>query len=139
MIPYKSINKSDLNEFAKDSMSSYLEMEVVDISDDSITMKMPVVSKVKQPIGLLHGGASAALAENVASLAGSLVVRSEGKVCVGLSLNINHLKSVKSGFVYAKAEPIHLGKKTHVWEVKMTDDNDRLVSVTRMTLAVIDK
>ena len=139
MIPYKTINKSDLNEFAKNSMSDYPDMEVIEIRESYVIMRMPVVPKVKQPIGLLHGGAAAALAENVASLAGSLVVRPENKVAVGLSLNINHLKSVHEGYIYAKAEPVHLGKKTQVWEVKTSTDNGTLINVARMTLAVIKK
>ncbi len=139
MIPYKAINKSDLNQIGQNTMSDFLEMEVTDLGPDFVTMKMPVNSKVHQPMGLLHGGAVAALAENVASLAGNLVVQQDGKACVGLSLNTNHLKSVKKGYVYATAKPIHLGRRTQVWEVETRSEDEVLINVSRMTLAVMDK
>ena len=139
MIPYKSINISQLNDFGKGTLSELLGMEVTDFGEDFLTMSMPVTSRVHQPLGLLHGGAVAALAENVASLAGNLVVGQKGKACVGLTLNTNHLKSVKEGLVYATAKPIHLGRSTQVWEVETKTQDGVLINVTRMTLAVIDK
>ena len=102
-------------------------------------MRMPVTSQVHQPLGMLHGGAVAALAENVASLAGNIVANSQGKACLGLSLNTNHLKSVREGYVYATAVAIHLGRSTQVWEVKTKNEEDILINVCRMTLAVVDK
>lgn len=113
-------------------------MEVSDIGEDFLTMSMPVEPRVLQPMGLLHGGATAALAENVASLAGNLVVPKH-KACVGLSLNINHVKSMRSGVVFATARPIHLGGRTQIWEVEIRSEQGQLVSVVRMTMAVIDK
>ena len=139
MIPYKSINISQLNDFGKDTLSDLLDMKVTDVGEDFLTMSMPVTSRVHQPLGLLHGGAVAALAENVASLAGNLVVGQQGKACVGLTLNTNHLKSVKDGLVLATAKAIHLGRTTQVWEVETKTQQGVLVNVTRMTLAVIDK
>lgn len=139
MIPYKAINKSDLNQLGRNTLSDFLEMEVTDLGPDFVTMKMPVSSKVIQPMGLLHGGAVAALAENVASLAGNLIAQQENKACVGLSLNTNHLKSVKEGFVLATARPIHLGRSTQVWEVETKSEYNVLINVSRMTLAVIKK
>ncbi len=139
MIPYKAINKSDLNQIGQNTMSDFLEMEVTDLGPDFVTMKMPVNIKVHQPMGLLHGGAVAALAENVASLAGNLVVQQDGKACVGLSLNTNHLKSVKKGYVYATAKPVHLGRRTQVWEVETRSEDEVLINVSRMTLAIMDK
>ena len=84
MIPYKAINISQLNEFGKNTLAEHLHMEVTEVTENSVTMRMPVTSIVHQPMGLLHGGAVAALAENVASLAGNLVAHASGKVCVGL-------------------------------------------------------
>ncbi|MGB0850868.1 MAG: PaaI family thioesterase [Bacteroidia bacterium] len=139
MIPYKAINLSDLNDFGKNTLSDHLDMEVTEVAEMHITMRMPVGQKVLQPLGLLHGGAVAALAENVGSLAGNLVANTDGKVCVGLSLNTNHLKSVKEGYVYATARAIHLGKSTQVWEVETKNDNGELINVSRMTMAVLDK
>lgn len=138
MIPHKAINISQLNKLAVNTLAEVLQMEVTAIGEDFLTMKMPVNSRVHQPLGMLHGGAVAALAENVASLAGNLVV-GPTKACVGLSLNTNHLKAVRNGEVFATAKPIHLGRSTHVWEVETKDQNGQLINVCRMTLAVIDK
>jgi len=138
LIPYKAINISELNAFQKDTLAEHLKMKVTEIGEDFVIMTMPVSHIVQQPLGLLHGGAVAALAENVASLAGNLVVGDE-KACVGLSLNTNHLKSVKNGLVEATAKPIHLGKSTQVWEVETTNDKKELINVSRITLAVINK
>ncbi|MDB4174396.1 hotdog fold thioesterase [Bacteroidia bacterium] len=120
-------------------MAQHLAMEVTSVGEDYITMRMPVNSNVHQPLGMLHGGAVAALAENVASLAGNLVVNSQGKACLGLSLNTNHLKSARDGYVYATARPIHLGRSTQVWEVETKNEEDALLNVCRMTLAVVDR
>lgn len=139
MIPYKAINLSDLNDFGKNTLSEHLEMEVTEVAELHVTMRMPVGPQVLQPLGLLHGGAVAALAENVGSLAGNLVANVDGKVCVGLSLNTNHLKSVKDGYVYATARAIHLGKSTQVWEVETKNEAGQLINVSRMTMAVLDK
>ena len=139
MIPYKAINISQLNEFGKNTLAEHLQMEVTEVEENFVTMKMPVNSNVHQPLGMLHGGAVAALAENVASLAGNLVANANGKVCLGLSLNTNHLKSVKEGYVYATAKPIHLGRSTQVWEVETQTEDKALINVCRMTLAVVDR
>lgn len=139
MIPYKAIKISELNDFCKNTLAEHLQMEVISIGEDFLTMKMPVNSNVHQPLGMLHGGAVAALAENVASLAGNLALQDSGKVCVGLSLNTNHLKSVKDGIVLATAKPIHLGRSTQVWEVQTKTEAGILINVCRMTLAVVDK
>jgi 1,4-dihydroxy-2-naphthoyl-CoA hydrolase len=139
LIPYKAINISQLNEFGKNTLAEHLQMEVTEVGEDFVIMKMPVNSTVHQPMGMLHGGAVAALAENVASLAGNLVANADGKVCLGLSLNTNHLKSVKKGFVFAMAKPIHLGRSTQVWEVETRTEDETLINVCRMTLAVVDR
>lgn len=138
MIPYKSINISQLNEFGKNTLAEHLEMQVTEIGENYLTMSMPVNSKVHQPLGMLHGGAVAALAENVASLAANIVAGKD-KACYGLSLNTNHIKSVKSGVVYATATPIHIGRSTHVWKVETRNEGNELINTTTMTLAVINK
>ncbi|MDB4107827.1 PaaI family thioesterase [Bacteroidia bacterium] len=139
MIPYKAINISQLNEFGKNTLAEHLQMEVTEVAQNHVTMRMPVTTQVQQPLGMLHGGAVAALAENVASLAGNLVANEQGKVCLGLSLNTNHLKSVRDGMVYATARPIHLGRSTQVWEIETKTEEGVLINVCRMTLAVVDK
>lgn len=139
MIPHKAINISQLNELGRQTLAEHLQMEVTEVTANSVTMRMPVTSQVHQPMGLLHGGAVAALAENVASLAGNLVASNHNKMCVGLSLNTNHLKGVRDGYVYATAVPVHLGKSTQVWEVETKNNEGVLINVSRMTLAVLDK
>jgi len=139
LIPYKAINISQLNEFGKNTLAEHLQMEVTEVAQNHVTMRMPVTTQVQQPLGMLHGGAVAALAENVASLAGNLVANEQGKVCLGLSLNTNHLKSVRDGMVYATARPIHLGRSTQVWEIETKTEEGVLINVCRMTLAVVDK
>lgn len=114
-------------------------MEVVELTEEHVRMRMPVTSHVHQPMGLLHGGAVAALAENVSSLAGYIVAQSMGKICVGLSLNTNHIKSVRDGMVYATATPVHLGKSTQVWEVRTKTEDGTLVNVCTATLKLLDQ
>ncbi len=120
------------------SMSSFLEMEVTGLGVDFLEMRMPVQSKTHQPFGILNGGASMALAESAASLAGNLVVGPDN-VCVGLEINGNHLRSERSGYVIARATPIHLGKKTQVWNIEIRNENGDMVNISRMTLAVLPK
>lgn len=138
LIPHKSINIQELNEFGKDSLSEHLEMKVTEVGPDYLCMSMPVHSKTHQPFGLLHGGAVAALAENAGSLAGNLIVGPE-QACVGLSLSCNHLKSVSTGTVTACAKAVHIGRKTQVWEIETKDEEGRLINKSTLTLAVIDK
>jgi uncharacterized protein (TIGR00369 family) len=95
-----------------------------------------MTTKVSQPMGIMHGGASAALAETVASVAANYCV-DPSKVCVGLELNINHIRPLKNGYADAVAKPLHLGKTTQVWEIKIYDPAKKLVSVARLTLAII--
>jgi 1,4-dihydroxy-2-naphthoyl-CoA hydrolase len=97
---------------------------------------MPVDARTRQPMGLLHGGASVVLAETLGSMAGFLMLP-EGKTCVGLEINANHIRSVREGYVFGKATPLHIGKNTHVWDIKIHDEHHRLVCVSRLTLAVI--
>ena len=99
---------------------------------------MPVTRRVHQPLGHLHGGALAALAENTASLAGNLIAQQSGANCVGVSLNTSHLKSVKEGMVLATAKAVHIGKRTQVWEVEIKNTEGKLINVSIMTLAVIN-
>jgi 1,4-dihydroxy-2-naphthoyl-CoA hydrolase len=136
MIP-KNATVSQINAFAI-NMLKHLAIEFTEVGEDFVSAKMPVDERTQQPMGLLHGGASVVLAESLGSVAGQLCVE-EGQYCVGLEINANHLKSVKSGFVYGTAKPIHVGKRTQVWEIRIVDEADDLVCISRITLAVIDK
>lgn len=138
LIPYKSINIEELNEFGKGSFSDLLGMHITSIGEDHLSMSMEVKAEHQQPYGIMHGGVPAALAENVGSLAANLVLE-KGKACVGLSLHTNHIKAVRLGVITARATPIHLGRSTQVWEIETRDENGALVNVSRLTMAVIDK
>ncbi len=116
-----------------------LSIEFTAVGEKSITAKMPVNSTVHQPFGILHGGASAALAETVGSVASLFFLKEKDKVVKGIELSINHLKSKKEGVVYATASPIHKGKTTHLWEVKITDEEDNLISICKLTNIILDK
>lgn len=126
-----------LNAASKNTLGEVLDIQFTEIGPDYLQATMPVNKTTHQPAGLLHGGASAALAEHVASMAGWLCVDQQKFACVGLDINCNHLRGKKSGMVTAIARPFHIGKTTQVWEIKIVDEEERLVCISRMTLAVI--
>jgi 1,4-dihydroxy-2-naphthoyl-CoA hydrolase len=128
-----------LNKFSLNSMISHLGIEYTSIGEDSISAKMPADSRTLQPLGLLHGGASVTLAETLGSMAATCCVDQNTQYCVGLEINANHLKSVRSGYVTGTAKPIHIGKRTQVWEIRIVNEANELICVSRITLAVIDK
>ena len=128
-----------INAFGKNTMVEHLGIEITDFGDDFICGKMPVDHRTVQPFGLLHGGASAALAETLGSIAGGMIVNDDGKTVVGVEINCNHLRSARSGGVHGKATPIKLGRKIQVWNIEIKNDDDKLVAVSRLTLAVIEK
>lgn len=129
-----------LNSFNKNTLMETLDIEFIAIGEDYMTVSMPVNPNVHQPFGLLHGGASAALAETVGSSASAfLFADAKTQVIKGIELSINHVKSKKEGMVYATARPIHLGKTTHLLEVKIVDEEDRLISIAKLTNIVLPK
>ena len=134
-----SITVEQLNIFSKNSLSQNLGIEITRLGEDFVEARMPVDSRTVQPYGLLHGGASVALAETLGSLAAHCTVNDQNKSCVGLEINANHLKSVRNGFVTGIARPLHVGQRTQVWEIKITNEQNDLVCVSRITMAVIDK
>lgn len=123
----------------KSTLAEALGIEVVAIGQDSVTLRMPVDHRTHQPMGILHGGASVALAETAGSIAANGTIDHQSQMCVGMEINANHLRPVRSGFVTGVAQPIHLGKSTQVWEIKISDDNGKLVCVSRLTIAVLSK
>ena len=128
-----------INDSIQNTMTSTIGIEITDIGDDFICGKMPVDERTTQPFGLLHGGASAALAETLGSIGGGIKVYSNNETVVGIEINANHLKSVRDGWVYGKATPIRIGKKIQVWNIEITNEDDDLICVSRLTLAVIPK
>ncbi|MGN7721848.1 hotdog fold thioesterase [Chitinophaga sp. 22620] len=133
------ISLDQLNENAANTMGPYLGMEFTEIGPDYLRAMMPVDHRTIQPYGLLHGGASAALAETVGSVASALVIDQQKLICVGLEINANHLRGVREGYVHAIAKPLHLGGTTHVWDIRITDDQHKLVCVSRLTVAILPK
>ncbi|MFD2515431.1 hotdog fold thioesterase [Pontibacter locisalis] len=134
-----SITLDTLNEWRKNTMVEHLGIEITAFGEGYICGKMPVDHRTHQPMGLLHGGASVALAETLASIGANIHVDPTTKACVGLEINANHIRSVREGWVYGKATALHMGKTTQVWETKITTEAGDTVCISRMTVAVIDK
>lgn len=127
------------NKRSKNTLMETLDIEYVAVGTDFLTAKMPVNSKVHQPYGQLHGGATAALAESVGSAASNFFIDSKTQFINGIQLSINHIKSKREGTVFATAKNIHKGSTTHLWEVRIVDEQDQLISVAKMTNIVLEK
>ncbi len=135
----KAVSLPDLKTLTPATLGEHLGMEWEEIGPDFLKMRMPVDSRTLQPYGLLHGGASCALAETVGSVASALVIDAEKFICVGLEINANHVRGERSGFVSATATPLHLGVTTHVWDIKIHNEAGKLVCVSRLTVAILKK
>lgn len=138
MIWMNKIEIGNLNKMSK-NMVSLLDIQFTEITDDSLTATMPVDSRTQQPFGILHGGASVVLAETVGSVASNLVIGQGDFLPVGLEINANHLRPVTEGRVSAKCTPIHIGKKSHVWDIRITNEEGKMVCVSRLTVAIIER
>lgn len=123
--------------FMADTLASHIGIEFTELGDASITARMPVDARTRQAYGIMHGGASATLAETIGSVAGYLSAP-ENKLVVGLELNCNHIRSMREGFVYGTASPLHLGGSTQVWDIRIVNEAKQLVCIARLTLAVIN-
>ncbi len=132
----RKIDLDVINEFRKNTLVDTLGIEVTEFGDDYLCARMPVDHRTHQPMGILHGGASVSLAETVGSIAATMAV-DENHYCVGLEINANHLKSARDGYVHATATPIHIGRSTQVWDIKIVNDKEQLVCVSRLTMAVL--
>lgn len=132
-----AITLQNLEDMGKGSMVEHLGIVFTAIGPDFITATMPVDERTKQPLGLLHGGASVVLAETLGSIAANCVVDNEKYYCVGLDINANHIRSVKSGYVTGTTKPVHVGKSTQVWEIIIKDEREQLVCISRITMAVL--
>lgn len=135
----KDLRPEQLNKWSEGCLVSHLDIVFTEVGPDFLIAKMPVSDKTKQPMGLLHGGASVVLAETLGSVAASIVVQPLGKIAVGLEINANHLRSKRDGWVFGKVTPLHVGKSTHLWEIKITDESNQLVAVSKITMAILDK
>lgn len=139
MIFPPNLSLETLNKMGENTMTDFLDIRFTKIGVDFLEATMPVNSKTKQPLGLLHGGANVVLAETLGSVAATMTVNQDQQFCVGLEINANHLKSVKNGSVRGVTSPIHLGKKTQVWEIKIFNEEGDLTCISRITMAVIDR
>lgn len=131
----KEIDLEKLNQTSKNTLIEHLNIVYTDFGDDSLTATMPVCHFTHQPLGMLHGGASVVLAETLGSLAANFCVDHES-YCVGLDINANHVRAMREGHVIGTARPMHLGVSTQVWQIDITDERQRLVCTSRLTIAV---
>ncbi len=139
MIWFKDYELAQFEGMDEGTIHKALGIEITGLTYDSITGKMPVDERTKQPAGILHGGASVVLAESLGSIASNLVIDTESEYAVGQSIQANHIRPGIEGFVHGTAEPIHLGRKTHVWEIRIVNDQDKLVCICRLTMAILAK
>jgi 1,4-dihydroxy-2-naphthoyl-CoA hydrolase len=135
---FRDYSLSDVNLRNRGTLVEHLGIEVIELGPDFIRGTMPVDHRTKQPAGLLHGGASVALAETLASVAGNLIVDPDQEMCVGLEINANHISACRDGMVTGVSRPLHRGRTTQVWETLIRQD-DRMVCISRMTLSVLKK
>ena len=140
MIWKQPVDIQVLNSLTSNSIVKHLGIEFTDYGDNFLSAKMPVDHRTKQPFGLLHGGASVTLAETVGSMASTLVIEdSKRNMAVGVEINANHLIPAVEGFVHATATPFRLGKSLHVWNIEIKNEADKLVCVSRLTIAIIQR
>jgi 1,4-dihydroxy-2-naphthoyl-CoA hydrolase len=132
-------NPEQLTEQGRHSMPGFLGIRFTEVGDDFLRATMPVNARTHQPFGLLHGGASMTLAETVGSIASMLCIDAQQYLCVGQEINANHLRGVSSGTVTATARPFHLGGRSHVWHIEIRDESERLVCVSRLTMAIVER
>ena len=128
-----------LNKRSQHTMGDFLGIEFTEMGDDYLVAKMPVNERTRQPIGIMHGGASCVLAETVGSTAANCCVDITKQYCVGLDINTNHIRSIKEGYVIATTKPFHIGRTTQVWSIEIKDERGKLISVTRLTMAVLNR
>jgi 1,4-dihydroxy-2-naphthoyl-CoA hydrolase len=135
----KELSLEDIKPLGKGTMGEYIGIEWMELGENFIRARMPVDHRTRQPYGLLHGGASCVLSETIGSVASAMVVDHSKYICVGMEINANHVRSAREGFVTGIATPLHLGSNTHVWDVRIYDELEKLVCVSRLTVAVIPR
>jgi 1,4-dihydroxy-2-naphthoyl-CoA hydrolase len=138
MIWKQPISADEINRRCRNTLTDHLGIEFTVVGDDHLVATMPVDQRTLQSMGILHGGATCALAETVGSAAANYCIEAN-KVAVGLDININHIRQVRTGIITAIARPLHLGKSTQVWEIKVTNEAKQLVAAARLTMAIIAK
>ena len=128
-----------INKMCRNTIHDALGIKITDKGEDFLVGIMPVDSRTVQPIRILHGGANVVLAESLGSIASLLIINPDEEISVGLDVNANHIRSVKSGVVRGVAKPINIGKKIHVWEIRITDEQERLTCISRLTVSILPR
>ncbi|MCE7059131.1 hotdog fold thioesterase [Dyadobacter sp. CY343] len=135
----KTATIEQLKSLSENTIAGHIGIEFIEVGPDFVTARMPVDKRTHQPFGILHGGASVVLAETLGSIASFLTLPdSDEKHAVGLEINANHLRPVIEGFVYGTVRSIHLGKTTHIWDIRITNEQDKLVCISRLTVAIVN-
>jgi 1,4-dihydroxy-2-naphthoyl-CoA hydrolase len=135
----KELSIEKLKPLGLNTMAAHLGIQWTEVGENYLKAKMPVDHRTTQPYGLLHGGASCVLAETIGSVASAMVVDHSLFYCVGLEINANHVRGIKEGFVTGVALPLHLGHTTHVWDIKIYDEKEKLICVSRLTVAILKR
>jgi 1,4-dihydroxy-2-naphthoyl-CoA hydrolase len=135
----QSVTLEQIQALGKGTMTEYIGIEFTELGENYLKARMPVDQRTVQDYGILHGGASATLAETVGSIASAMVLNPETHYCVGLEINANHVRSVRAGYVTAVATPLHLGASTHIWDIRILNDQEKLVCISRLTTAIIPR
>lgn len=135
----KDLRLTDILPLLKNNMAEHLAIEWTELGDNYLKAKMPVDHRTNQPYGLLHGGASCVLAETLGSVASALIIDDSKFICVGIEINANHIRSARNGFVHGIVTPIHIGSSTHVWDIKIRNEEDKLICISRLTVAILKK
>ena len=136
---HKELSLQEFNALGKQTMGEWLGIEWTEIGDNFLKAKMPVDHRTRQPYGLLHGGASCVLAETMGSVASAMVIDHSRFYCVGIEINANHVRSARDGYVTGIVSPLHIGATTHVWDIKIYDEREKMVCVSRLTVAILKK
>ena len=135
----KNITLNELNSFSKNTLLSHLNIEFTNIGNDYLEAKMPVNHKTTQPMGILHGGATVALAESIGSVGSNMLIDVKTEYAVGLTINANHVVSARDNYVIGKGTIVHKGRTTHVWNIEVRDNNEKLISICRLTVMIVKK
>ena len=135
----KNITLNEVNSFSQNTLLSHLNIEFINIGNDYLEAKMPVNHKTTQPMGILHGGATVALAESIGSVGSNMLIDVKTEYAVGLTINANHVGSVRANYVIGKGTIIHKGRSTHVWNIEVRDNNEKLISICRLTVMIVKK
>ncbi len=136
---FQQVRPDDLESQRRNTLVEHLGIRITEIGDDFLVGTMPVDARTHQPMGILHGGASVALAETLGSMAANLCIDFRKFVCVGQEINANHIRPVSSGIVTGTARPVHIGKRSQVWQIEIRDERQRLVCLSRITLATVER